>query len=283
MGKKVTALITDMNQPLGTTVGNALEIQESLAILNGKGPADTQGLTLELAKRMLYLAGIKADCFQALEKGSALQKFEQMVACHGGDLSAERPTAGNQIPLPAPKSGFITRCDAEAIGRAALLLGAGRAKTTDTIDHAVGLSNLRENRRTYRRRRTPLHHPFKRARKRSRSFPNLGTRLPNRRSIHRPPAPHPRNHRVLIPRIFASIYCAPSSGQKGCAFLICGNSEPGIAASGHQLCFFNHFWNQPNRGQQNQDHQGKQEKQRVVDRKGLAQQRPFRRKEIPAD
>jgi thymidine phosphorylase len=145
MGKKVTALITDMNQPLGRTVGNALEIQESLDILNGKGPADSQSLTIELAERMLHLAGIQnVNIFQALENGSAMKKFKEMVACHGGDLSAGLPKAGNQIPLPAPKSGTISKADAECIGRASLLLGAGRAKTTDTIDHAVGISDLKK-------------------------------------------------------------------------------------------------------------------------------------------
>jgi pyrimidine-nucleoside phosphorylase len=151
MGKKVTAIITDMNQPLGTTVGNALEIQESLDILNGNGPADSQGLTLELASRMLALSEIilpknnsALNPEAKLHDGSALHKFEQMVKLHGGDLAAGLPKAGKQIPLPAPKSGFISKCDAEAIGRASLLLGAGRAKTTDSIDHAVGLSNLRK-------------------------------------------------------------------------------------------------------------------------------------------
>ncbi|MDF7805799.1 thymidine phosphorylase [Pontiellaceae bacterium B12219] len=145
MGKKVTALITDMHQPLGRTVGNALEIQESLDILNGKGPADSQGLTIELAQRMLALAGIQITNHDSrLTDGSAMKKFKQMVKCHGGDLSAGLPTAGKQTPLPAPKSGFISKCDAEAIGRASLLLGAGRAKTTDLIDHAVGISNLRK-------------------------------------------------------------------------------------------------------------------------------------------
>ncbi|MDF7798930.1 thymidine phosphorylase [Pontiellaceae bacterium B1224] len=145
MGKKVTALITDMNQPLGRTVGNALEIQESLDILNGKGPADSQGLTLTLAEHMLTLADIQITAHGSrLTNGSALAKFEQMVTCHGGDLTAGLPKAGKQIPLPAPKTGFISKCDAEAIGRASLLLGAGRAKTTDSIDPAVGISNLRK-------------------------------------------------------------------------------------------------------------------------------------------
>ena len=150
MGRKVTALITDMNQPLGHTVGNALEIQESLDLLNGKGPDDVKKLTIELAKRMLTvaevpdLAGECTDPAQHLKNGMALQKFKQMIDCHGGDLNAGLPKAENQITLPASKSGIISKCDAENIGRASLLLGAGRAKTTDTIDHAVGISNLKK-------------------------------------------------------------------------------------------------------------------------------------------
>ena len=150
MGRKVTALITDMNQPLGRTVGNALEVRESLDILQGKGPDDSQGLTLTLAMEMLTVAEVQdlgggvRDPALHLQDGSAMRKFEQMVACHGGDLSAGLPNAENQIPLPAPKSGYITRCDADSLGRASLLLGAGRAKTSDSIDHAVGISDLRK-------------------------------------------------------------------------------------------------------------------------------------------
>ncbi len=150
MGKKVIAIITDMNQPLGRNVGNALEIRESLDILSGIGPADSQGLTLELAKRMLDIAGIHdlgggvTDPALHLKDGSALAKFREMVACHGGHLDAGLPAAKNQIPLPAPASGYLARADAEAIGRASLLLGAGRTKTTDAIDHAVGLSGLKK-------------------------------------------------------------------------------------------------------------------------------------------
>ncbi len=146
MGKKVVALITDMNQPLGRTVGNALEIQESLDILNGTGPADTRFLTLELAKHMLIAGQVPSPGGAAakLQDGSALSTFRQMVACHGGDLDAKLPIAKNQVPLPSPKSGYISKADADAIGRASLLLGAGRAKTTDAIDHAVGLSDLKK-------------------------------------------------------------------------------------------------------------------------------------------
>ena len=146
MGKKVVALITDMNQPLGRTVGNALEIQESLDILNDTGPADTRLLTLELAKHMLIVGRVPSPGGAAakLQDGSALSTFRQMVACHGGDLDAKLPIAKNQAPLPSPKSGYISKADADAIGRASLLLGAGRAKTTDTIDHAVGISDLKK-------------------------------------------------------------------------------------------------------------------------------------------
>jgi pyrimidine-nucleoside phosphorylase len=150
MGRKVVALITDMNQPLGRAVGSALEVQESLDILNGNGPEDSQGLTITLAEHMLCVAevpnlggGVK-DPSLHLTNGMAMQKFKEMVACHGGNLDAGLPEAGKQTPLPAPKSGYVSKADAEAIGRASLLLGAGRTKTTDTIDHAVGISDLKK-------------------------------------------------------------------------------------------------------------------------------------------
>ncbi len=143
MGKKVTALITDMNQPLGRNVGNALEIQESIDVLNGKGPEDVISLTTELASRMLAVAG-GGDPGPHLQDGTALATFEQMVTCHGGDLERGLPQAEKQTPVPAPATGYLSKCDAETIGRTALLLGAGRVKTTDTIDHAVGLSNLKK-------------------------------------------------------------------------------------------------------------------------------------------
>ena len=144
MGKKVVALITSMDQPLGRNVGNALEIRESLDILHGKGPTDSQGLVLELAKQMLTLVDIQTDPLEKLHEGSAMEKFEAMVAAHGGDLSKKLPEAEQQISLSASRSGYVSRADAETIGRVCLLLGAGRIKTTDAIDHAVGISNLKK-------------------------------------------------------------------------------------------------------------------------------------------
>jgi pyrimidine-nucleoside phosphorylase len=146
MGKKVSALITDMNQPLGRTVGNALEIQEALDILNGKGPEDAQSLVITFAEQMLAVGRVPSPGAIAdkLTDGTALHTFKQMVACHGGRLDAGLPVAAKQLPWPAPQSGYMAKCDAEAIGRASLLLGAGRTKITDTIDPAVGFSQLKK-------------------------------------------------------------------------------------------------------------------------------------------
>ena len=150
MGKKVRAFITNMDQPLGRTVGNALEIRESLDILSGNGPEDSQGLTIEFAEQMLSaaevrdLGGAVPDPALHLTDGTALEKFNQMVTCHGGNLDADLPSARIQTPLPAGKAGYVSKVDAESIGQASLLLGAGRMKITDEIDPAVGFSDLKK-------------------------------------------------------------------------------------------------------------------------------------------
>jgi pyrimidine-nucleoside phosphorylase len=154
MGKRVSACITAMNQPLGRAVGNALEVIESLDILSGKGPADVTELTLDLAAEMLALAGTVRTRQEALPllkaklaSGAALAVFRTMVQRHGGDVRViDRPellpAARVQRPLPARADGYVKEANAEKIGRASLLLGAGRTKTTDTIDPAAGLSRL---------------------------------------------------------------------------------------------------------------------------------------------
>ncbi len=156
MGKRVTALITAMDQPLGRTVGNALEIQESVAILKGQGPADSTELTLLLAAEMLVLAGVVPAPAEGLTvvrrklaSGEPFEVFKKMVRLHGGDCAVlddptRFPAAAVVVDYPAPMGGWIQGVDAEKIGRASLLLGAGRAKTTDVIDHAAGLSNLKK-------------------------------------------------------------------------------------------------------------------------------------------
>ena len=154
MGKKVTALITTMDQPLGRTVGNALEMMESLEILRGQGPADSTELTLLLGAEMLVLAGVAPTPVAArtlllrnVESGEALEVFMKMVRMHGGKTDVLEdprrfPVAAIRQDVGASCAGVVMDVDAEKIGRASLLLGAGRTKTTDVIDPSVGLSGL---------------------------------------------------------------------------------------------------------------------------------------------
>lgn len=154
MGKRVTAVITAMDQPLGRTIGNSLEMIESLDVLRGQGPADVVELTLVLASEMLVLAGVVAtpgDALpllrQKLQSGEAYAVFRNMVGRHGGmaellDDPARFPRSAVRRDYCASLSGFIQDVDAEKLGRASLLLGAGRSKTTDLIDPAAGLSGL---------------------------------------------------------------------------------------------------------------------------------------------
>ena len=154
MGKGMAALITDMDQPLGCTAGNALEVRETLDALNGEGPDDLMQITLALAGEMLVLTGRAPDLQTAttllqaqLDSGAALRTFVEMVAAHGGDVDwiadpALLPTAPIQEPYPARSSGFVHRVDAEAVGKACMLLGAGRRRVEDDINHAVGISDL---------------------------------------------------------------------------------------------------------------------------------------------
>ncbi|MBL7016295.1 MAG: thymidine phosphorylase [Kiritimatiellales bacterium] len=151
MEKKVRAVITNMNAPLGRAAGNALEVQECLEVLNGGGPDDLRELTVELTAHMLELSGVfptlgkaKEKIFQCLENGSALKKFEEMVAAQGGSTDWKFAEAAIQEPLPAPADGVVTAVDAELIGKACLLLGAGRQKADDIIDHAVGIAQMKK-------------------------------------------------------------------------------------------------------------------------------------------
>ena len=154
MGKRVTALITAMDQPLGRTVGNALEVIESVEILRGQGPADTTELTLSLGAEMLVLAEVVPAVSDALpllrhklESGAALETFKRMVEQQGGDTGviddlSRLPVAAVVRDHVATTAGVVHDVDAWKIGRASLVLGAGRSKTTDVIDPAAGLSGL---------------------------------------------------------------------------------------------------------------------------------------------
>lgn len=149
-GKRISALITDMDRPLGNTVGNTLEVVEAIETLRGNGPEDLTELCVALATKMLVLAekGDEATCrenvLRVIASGEALQKLADMVEAQGGDRvwvtdPSRFPKAAHTHCVRAPRSGFITRVNAEEYGRAALLLGAGRNTKEDVIDHTAGL------------------------------------------------------------------------------------------------------------------------------------------------
>jgi pyrimidine-nucleoside phosphorylase/thymidine phosphorylase len=151
LGKEIVALITRMDQPLGCTAGNAVEVAESLACLRGNGPSDLVDLSIELAAEMVCLgrqAGslddARAICRRTVYDGSALERFRRMVEAQGGDPRvvdepARLPAPRRKVVLKAPRSGFVQSLAARPIGQATMLLGAGRARMNSAIDHAVGV------------------------------------------------------------------------------------------------------------------------------------------------
>ena len=150
-GRRVVALISDMNQPLGNAVGNALEVREAIETLRGEGPADFMEHCMVVAGQMLRLVGKASDlpaasdrAAAALADGSAFAKFRELVAAQGGDTKyidePERlPAAMLVKTVTAPKSGFVEGIHAAEIGYTAVGLGGGRAMKGDKIDHSVGL------------------------------------------------------------------------------------------------------------------------------------------------
>lgn len=149
-GKKVVALITDMDRPLGKTIGNSLEVWESCEVLRGRGENDLKEVSVCLAANMLNLAGKGSleDCkklaLESIESGKALEKFKEMVAAQGGDLTVfddNYPENVNcfKYEIFSDKSGYISKVDTEKIGKSAMILGAGREKKEDSIDYNSGI------------------------------------------------------------------------------------------------------------------------------------------------
>jgi thymidine phosphorylase len=150
MGVRSTALITDMDQPLGTHVGNALEVLEVLEVLRGRGATDLRVLCLELAGWMLHLGGKAHSARQGkqlaeelLSSGKALEKFREMIELQSGDPGivddpSLLPHAHSFVDVESPQAGYVAGIDCERIGNACLLLGGGRERMEDAIDHAVG-------------------------------------------------------------------------------------------------------------------------------------------------
>jgi pyrimidine-nucleoside phosphorylase len=154
-GRKAVALISDMNQPLGIAVGNALEVKEAIKTLHGGGPEDFREHCLVIASHMLALGGRvdnieegKSAAIAAIENGRAWEKFRILVGTQGGDVHfidspGKLPIAPIIEVEAAPQSGYITEINAQIVGNTAVQLGAGRSKKGETIDHAVGIEILR--------------------------------------------------------------------------------------------------------------------------------------------
>ena len=139
-GVHTTALITAMDVPLGRTAGNAIEVEESLEILAGGGPADVRELTLTLARVMLESVGIdETDPADALDDGRAMDAWKAMIRAQGGDPEAALPVAAESHEVRAVRSGFVTRLDAYGVGVAAWRLGAGRARKEDAVQAGAGV------------------------------------------------------------------------------------------------------------------------------------------------
>jgi pyrimidine-nucleoside phosphorylase len=151
-GKRVTCVLTAMDAPIGTHVGNALEVAESIEVLRGGGPADTRELTVVLGAEMLALAGVVPDAAAgaariaaALDDGSALEVFRRIVAAQGGDPrvcddpDGVLPRADAQLAIRAPRAGVVARVAAEDVGVAGVWLGAGRRAKEDAVDPAAGI------------------------------------------------------------------------------------------------------------------------------------------------
>lgn len=139
-GVTTVALLTDMDTPLGLTAGNAIEVAESVEVLQGGGPADVVELTVALAREMLAAAGRDdIDPAERLADGSAMDAWRAMISAQGGDPDARLPVAKEQHVVPAPSDGVLTRLDAMAVGMAAWRLGAGRARKEDPVQAGAGV------------------------------------------------------------------------------------------------------------------------------------------------
>jgi len=150
-GVRTEAMITRMDTPLGRAVGNAVEVIESIEVLKGQGPPDLVEISLALAARMLMLSGVAAAEADALQRvrqsiasGQALDRFRQIIETQGGDPRVvddygRLPAAPERSTIAASRGGYVTQIDAELVGRASVVLGAGRDRVEDDVDPAVGI------------------------------------------------------------------------------------------------------------------------------------------------
>ncbi len=154
--RQIVAVLSDMSQPLGYMVGNNLEVREAIATLQGEGPSDLEEISIVLAAHMLVLGGKHADLNQAadeirqlLKSGRGLDKFKEIVEAQGGRLDYDIPAYGMprsrfKTALRVTRSGYVTELNAEEVGRAAMLAGAGREKLGDQVDHTAGVKLIKK-------------------------------------------------------------------------------------------------------------------------------------------
>jgi len=152
MGKQMVALITNMDQPLGCMVGNALEVRECIDVLHGGGPEDLRELCLHLAAWMFHLGGAsqtvahgKQMAEELIASGKALAKLRQMVEMQGGDVGViddpkGLPSARHHVEVPSPSAGYVSAIHCEQVGTACVILGGGRERKEDSVDPAVGIA-----------------------------------------------------------------------------------------------------------------------------------------------
>jgi thymidine phosphorylase len=150
-GVRTEAFITDMDAPLGRAIGNSVEIIECIETLKGKGPADVADVSVRFAARMVVMAGVESDhraamrrVEDALHSGRALETFRRMIEAQGGDARiiddySVLPLAPDVEVVRAPRSGYVVTMKAGSLGRASNVLGAGRAKVGEPVDHGVGV------------------------------------------------------------------------------------------------------------------------------------------------
>ena len=138
-GRRTVALITSMDNPLGRSIGNALEVQEALDVLGGGGDAELREVSARVAAEMCRLAGVSRDPATTIADGTALAKFEAMLAAQGGRLAEGLPIAPVKAPLAAQRSGWVESIDALEVGYASVELGAGRLRKGEPIDHSAGI------------------------------------------------------------------------------------------------------------------------------------------------
>ncbi len=141
-GVRTRAQLTDMDEPLGRAIGNAIEVEESLAVLDGGGPSDVRELTLILARHMLELVELDVDPAQYLDDGSARRVYDDMIRAQGGDPDAELARGSHHQTVTSAHAGYISTVDALSVGVAAWRLGAGRARKEDPVSAGAGVEVL---------------------------------------------------------------------------------------------------------------------------------------------